>query len=328
MAAEDDEDPFLLLVYLAISLPGLVIFIWIVVYMCSEVKYCLRRSQRRRYANGDDHPTDYVDELLTMEEGRRMGRTDFRKARGNSRRKLVRKYLSLLVMKRDRDKDTLDMSELSLSSDANQSIQGSNKKRKVTIIPSCCKLVKDKQKKMKNSCKNIEFVSETKDEVCCICLSNFLEGDILARPKAVDGKPDKVCDHIFHYRCLEKWLVMNHDECPICRTRIIPKLWPLRVNVYSSDRITNLDAMRERDEIEHLFQLLSTYETQAEDPISFHGGTNQSPNRQISNRSPRTQRRSGRSRQTQIRVRGGVHRAGRRCRRTTDGRIRSSHRRR
>ncbi|KAG6575192.1 Brassinosteroid-responsive RING protein 1, partial [Cucurbita argyrosperma subsp. sororia] len=30
------------------------------------------------------------------------------------------------------------------------------------------------------------------------------------------------CKHIFHRRCVERWINHNHDTCPLCRTPFVP----------------------------------------------------------------------------------------------------------
>lgn len=46
---------------------------------------------------------------------------------------------------------------------------------------------------------------------CSICLEYFNEGEIC--------RVLPVCDHVFHARCVDKWLT-KVPNCPICRTRV------------------------------------------------------------------------------------------------------------
>ena len=47
---------------------------------------------------------------------------------------------------------------------------------------------------------------------CSICVEDFVKGDILA------CSYNKECAHVFHHKCLVPWLMMDHDECPMCRS--------------------------------------------------------------------------------------------------------------
>ncbi len=61
------------------------------------------------------------------------------------------------------------------------------------------------------------FVKNDKDEFeepnCCICLCLMKIGENVTRLK---------CGHIFHFKCLDKW-VQNKDACPFCRGKINEK---------------------------------------------------------------------------------------------------------
>lgn len=53
----------------------------------------------------------------------------------------------------------------------------------------------------------------TKEEVsgditCCICLAPYKQGE---------GKRTLGCEHSFHKKCIDKWLMTSKTECPICR---------------------------------------------------------------------------------------------------------------
>ena len=77
------------------------------------------------------------------------------------------------------------------------------------------KKVKIKLKKEKMTKKF--FVKNDKDEFeepnCCICLSLMKIGENVTKLK---------CGHIFHFKCLDKW-VENKDACPFCRGKINEK---------------------------------------------------------------------------------------------------------
>jgi len=51
-----------------------------------------------------------------------------------------------------------------------------------------------------------EEVSE--DNTCCICLASYKQGE---------GKRTLGCEHSFHKKCIDKWLMTSKTECPICR---------------------------------------------------------------------------------------------------------------
>lgn len=54
--------------------------------------------------------------------------------------------------------------------------------------------------------------TETKDEACPICLTNFVGGSIVR---------ELPCKHIFHDGCALQWFIKN-DICPKCRACILP----------------------------------------------------------------------------------------------------------
>lgn len=49
---------------------------------------------------------------------------------------------------------------------------------------------------------------------CSICQERYEHGDIACWAITDD------CDHIFHDKCILKWLE-NRDECPLCRTKLL-----------------------------------------------------------------------------------------------------------
>lgn len=51
-------------------------------------------------------------------------------------------------------------------------------------------------------------------ETCCICLDDFEEGDKLRILP---------CDHGYHYKCIDPWLVKNKRICPQCRKRVFSR---------------------------------------------------------------------------------------------------------
>lgn len=71
-------------------------------------------------------------------------------------------------------------------------------------------------------------------QVCAICRSTLLEtcntceGGGIMNPtlcQSVKGP----CDHIFHYHCIQRWLVENRPYCPLCNGR-----WPAYSDSHTS----------------------------------------------------------------------------------------------
>ena len=62
-----------------------------------------------------------------------------------------------------------------------------------------------------NSLKKIEINKENikkfNEELCNVCLEDYVEGDITTKLE---------CGHCFHYKCILQWLKMR-NTCPVCR---------------------------------------------------------------------------------------------------------------
>ncbi|KAI3847006.1 hypothetical protein MKW92_019948 [Papaver armeniacum] len=64
-----------------------------------------------------------------------------------------------------------------------------------------------------------------RDQDCCaICLCEYEGQD------EINLLPN--CCHIFHERCLDRWMISNHTTCPLCRTSSIP----VQMNSWASKR--------------------------------------------------------------------------------------------
>lgn len=50
-------------------------------------------------------------------------------------------------------------------------------------------------------------------DTCSICCDNY---------KCGEYKRELPCSHVFHKKCIDKWLCGN-DHCPICRVKILNK---------------------------------------------------------------------------------------------------------
>ena len=48
------------------------------------------------------------------------------------------------------------------------------------------------------------------EEVCSICLLEFEKEDMVSQLKK--------CGHVFHIKCIEKWLDRDQFTCPLCRS--------------------------------------------------------------------------------------------------------------
>ncbi|XP_073152002.1 RING-H2 finger protein ATL73-like [Henckelia pumila] len=58
-----------------------------------------------------------------------------------------------------------------------------------------------------------EFSEECKEDMCVVCLGEFMEG------QGVRVLPE--CSHAFHSSCIDRWVDSN-PSCPICRADLIP----------------------------------------------------------------------------------------------------------
>ncbi|KAJ0964301.1 hypothetical protein J5N97_029423 [Dioscorea zingiberensis] len=54
------------------------------------------------------------------------------------------------------------------------------------------------------------LVSETSHEGCCsVCLDEF---EMMDKVRWITG-----CRHVFHRRCIDRWIDSGHRTCPLCR---------------------------------------------------------------------------------------------------------------
>ena len=73
-----------------------------------------------------------------------------------------------------------------------------------------------KLKISKINCNDLNPVLVKKEDIftdlCSICLDDYKEGETIIKLN---------CNHIYHKKCLEKWLLKN-KTCPCCKTEIKP----------------------------------------------------------------------------------------------------------
>ena len=54
---------------------------------------------------------------------------------------------------------------------------------------------------------------DSEDETCSICLMEFEGEDVVSQLSK--------CGHVFHMKCIEKWLDCNNFTCPLCRSSFL-----------------------------------------------------------------------------------------------------------
>lgn len=77
--------------------------------------------------------------------------------------------------------------------------------------------IKRKERLWQNLKRNqpFKFTKNMAVEECVICMENFKINQFLRK---LD------CDHIFHKRCVDKWLIQGNQCCPICRKEPFAKM--------------------------------------------------------------------------------------------------------
>nr|GME16516.1 E3 ubiquitin-protein ligase RHA1B-like [Ipomoea batatas] len=53
------------------------------------------------------------------------------------------------------------------------------------------------------------------EESCAVCLCEYESGDEIRRLRN--------CSHIFHRRCLDRWIDNGRNTCPLCRASLVPR---------------------------------------------------------------------------------------------------------
>ena len=70
---------------------------------------------------------------------------------------------------------------------------------------------------------------------CCICQEDYCDGDEIAWPT------NENCQHVYHLNCIMKWLMLDHDECPVCRANYIPEILEAEVLKMEEGNIARVD---------------------------------------------------------------------------------------
>lgn len=88
----------------------------------------------------------------------------------------------------------------------------------IFIAHKCCppKIVNKSKNISKNKINGMNIIIDTeiiemKDKNCLICLENFNNDEFVTLLK---------CKHIFHTKCIGKWIDRDQTTCPLCRGNI------------------------------------------------------------------------------------------------------------
>ncbi|XP_062028145.1 uncharacterized protein LOC133744035 [Rosa rugosa] len=66
------------------------------------------------------------------------------------------------------------------------------------------------------------FVAEKDSDKCTICMEDFDGTCTLIRTP---------CSHAFHKPCVVRWLIMNKNTCPLCRSQLLDCLRPTTISL-------------------------------------------------------------------------------------------------
>ncbi|KAI3904494.1 hypothetical protein MKW98_014674 [Papaver atlanticum] len=94
------------------------------------------------------------------------------------------------------------------------------------------------QEMAKSSGPTLEYSQEIElagnEPLCAICLSEFVNGEEIR----VLSK----CNHGFHVKCIEAWLLSFHTSCPTCRTTCMSTSQPPLDNNQGGDENNDLES--------------------------------------------------------------------------------------
>ncbi|PRQ19588.1 putative transcription factor C2H2 family [Rosa chinensis] len=66
------------------------------------------------------------------------------------------------------------------------------------------------------------FVAKKNSDKCTLCMEDFDGTSTLIRTP---------CSHAFHKSCVVRWLVMDKNTCPLCRSQLLDCLHPTTISL-------------------------------------------------------------------------------------------------
>ena len=81
------------------------------------------------------------------------------------------------------------------------------------------------------------------ESACSICLEDFDKQAIVTTLECHSK-------HIFHSDCLDRWIMQEHNTCPVCREVIIPNL--MDVENYQAEREHEIMRLRRDEDVQRL----------------------------------------------------------------------------
>ena len=92
----------------------------------------------------------------------------------------------------------------------------------------------------RRDCDPVEHKFET---VCAICLEEFNKESTVTTLECHTN-------HIFHSSCLDRWILQEHNTCPVCREEIIPTLIDAQEYATGQQRVVN--ELRRDEDVQRL----------------------------------------------------------------------------
>ncbi|KAK4345388.1 hypothetical protein RND71_035564 [Anisodus tanguticus] len=66
-----------------------------------------------------------------------------------------------------------------------------------------------------NSEETVIGVDDSREEICTICLCEYVNDETIGTLE---------CGHEYHASCIEQWLLRGKQNCPICRSSVLPSV--------------------------------------------------------------------------------------------------------